>query len=179
MFSYRKKCNCDGYTYYKVMDADDLGIGMAGEVFTFYEAVERTPPKCVLTPISSKEEYDQIAEIVDQANLSGGDDAWVGVYKDYADVVGINYATDDRCENWKNMDGSTLPDDPVLWNSPSPDNNVNVAETNVLMSGNSQLLFTSAPTTTSGDHIAAVFKCCIESRCPAADDNFPGYIDLC
>ena len=91
---------CNGFPYYRVLSGTDLSL--SGGSGTWEQFLEATPDNCILAPIGSQDELDElIAEvgaIVGSSRISG----WIGVYKpavDYTQGQG-SYA------DWFNLDGT-------------------------------------------------------------------------
>ncbi len=97
---------CDGFAYYSIKTASDLGIGTEGGA-SWYEFLDATPPGCVLAPIHDREEWDEL--LAEASLLQGVEDpdkeVYVGIFKSVIDAQSDNGGGGSRA-NWFNLDGT-------------------------------------------------------------------------
>ena len=141
-------CGCNGNYYYQHM--------WFPEPSTWTTAYAATPDGCVLAPVGSWDELQEIAAVVPPEWAW----PWIGIVKNAGQAKRDNAPDADEdapITGWKNLDGSLVPVDRELWAENEP-GNAYLPENRAFFSGKGLSDMMAAGKSTS-----AVYKCCGEN----------------
>ena len=109
---------CDGYYYYRLVGASDIGEDPTANTIpltAFFTATLHGGPleNCVLAPVTSEHDLNEIAVAAGQERYT-----YVGVRKSTSAL--FVEAAGGSTDNWYNLDGTPVPTS--AWNVPQPNN---------------------------------------------------------
>ena len=194
IFSPTPGCNgiptttCGGFEYLKLVTGAELGLELRNPMppgqtdFFFPEEphiawtkfFEATPAGCVLAPVNTEEDLLKAQAAVAPRRIN----AWVGLFKEAADICGGSAALLGDCPSgsnanagyWKNLDGtlSTVANGAVsnIWRNNEPNNSQGVQQYVHLLYSDDQFRLRDendqggVPTSVEFSVTAAVYKCC-------------------
>lgn len=130
---------CEGFEYLKLVTGAELGLtpfpdasGDPGDLeihIAWTKFFEATPAGCVLAPIDTEEDLLKAQAAVAPRQIN----AWVGLFKEAADVCGgallgaCPFGDEANANDWKNLDGTpssvanlAVPND--IWRDGEPNN---------------------------------------------------------
>lgn len=125
--------------------------------------MEKPPRGCIFAPVTSEADAKELAVAANNRV------AWVGAYKDFADLPVFGTV---KLDKWKNFFGDTkVPETAAIWSGATRPNNNSPGETRVLINSIStdgklnDVPLIGYGSSATGAVTGAMFQCCAEQQC--------------